>query len=184
MKIKLNLLSIHRKEAIRESKTLMAILKWGAGVLGVLLIFFLLLLNIGYILKNNLNSMDSRYEKKGLESKYTEIERYNLATKQINSKLSEIENIQKEQIYWSKLFLKLNNILNSDIILSDFSNNDTVAFIVGKAKTREALVSLKNELEKEICFQDVKLPLSNLVSKNNIDFQIEFGIKLECIREI
>jgi len=183
MKIKLNLLSAHKKEAIEESRKMRAILKWGLEIFGILLIFFILLLNINYILKTDF-SLDSRgREKSGLDSKYAEIEKYNSEIKQINSKMTDIESIQDGELYWSKLFLKLNAILTPETILSDLSNKDFLIFMVGKADTRDVLVSLKDRLEKEECFTDVKLPLANLVSKDNLSFQIEFNVKEECIKE-
>lgn len=183
MKIKLNLLSISRKEAIKESKKMRSILKWGIEIFGILLVLFILLLNNNYILKTDLSLSSSNQENNEVNSKYAEIEKYNTEIKQVNSKITDIESIQKGQIYWSKLFLKLNSILTSEITLSNFSNKDFTVFLVGKAKTREALVSLKDRLEKEECFSGVKLPLSNLVSKDNVDFQIDFNIKEECIRQ-
>jgi Tfp pilus assembly protein PilN len=184
MKIKLNLLSVHKKEAIEESKKMRVILKWGMEIFGILLIFFILLLDINYILKTDFSLASYGREKSGLDSKYTEIEKYDSEIKQINSKMTDIENIQKGELYWSKLFFKLNNILTPEITLSNLSNKDFIIFMVGKANTRDALVSLKDRLEKEECFSDVKLPLSNLVSKDNLVFQIEFNVKEECVKNL
>lgn len=183
MKIKLNLLSARRRETIEESKKMRLILHWGAGIFVILVIFFVLLININYILKTEFSSTVNSYEKNSLNEKYAEIERYDLEIKQINSRVLDIENIQNGQIYWSNLLVKLNGILNSDIILSNLSNKNFVVFLVGKAKTRDSLVSLKANLEKEVCFTDVKLPLSNLVSKDDVAFQIEFNIKEECVKK-
>jgi hypothetical protein len=74
--------------------------------------------------------------------------------------------------------------LTPEITLSNLSNKDFIIFMVGKANTRDALVSLKDRLEKEECFSDVKLPLSNLVSKDNLVFQIEFNVKEECVKNL
>lgn len=184
MKINLNLLSAQRIEAIKESKKMRIILKWGVEIMGILLVVFILLLNINYILKTNLNFTVENFGKNGLDSKYAEMERYGQKIKELNSKTQDIKDIQEGQIYWSKLFLKLNGILNSDVILTNFSNKDFAIFLVGKAKTRDALVSLKNSLENEECFQDINLPLSNLVSRDNVTFQIEFIVKEECVKEL
>ncbi len=184
MKIKLNLLSAHTKESIQESRKMRIILKLGLEIFGILVVFFVLLLNINYILKTELRSVLNNYKKNELESKYADIEKYNSKVAQLNSKITNIENIQKEQIYWSKLFLKLNDILTPEIILSNLSSRDFTIFLVGKSKTRDSLVSLNERLEKEECFLNVKLPLSNLVSKDNVDFQIEFDVKEECVKNL
>ena len=41
---------------------------------------------------------------------------------------------------------------------------------------------MKDNFSQEGCFTDINLPLSNLVSKDNIDFQIQFNIKEECVK--
>ena len=182
MKIKLNLLSANRKEIIEESKKIRVILKWGIEIFGILLIFLVLLLNIKYILKTEIGFNSNNFQNSELDSKYAEIESYSSEIKQINSKMTEIENIQREQLYWSELFSKLNELLTPEIALSGLSNKDFVISLTGKSKTREALVSLKDRLERENCFSDVNLPLSNLVSKDDATFQIDFNIKEECLK--
>jgi hypothetical protein len=55
--------------------------------------------------------------------------------------------------------------------------------LAGTSKTRDDLIYMKDNFSKENCFTDVSLPLSSLVSKDNVDFQIEFNIKEECIKK-
>ena len=53
----------------------------------------------------------------------------------------------------------------------------------GLADTREDLIFLKEKLGEDGCFSDIDLPLSNLVDKNNIEFQIVFKIKSDCLKK-
>ncbi len=183
MKIKLNLISEQQKKVIRETKKMRMVFKLGAELLGILLVFFILLLNINYVLKTDLSLAVENFNKKSLDEKYAEMERYDSEIKQINSEIADIENIQREQTYWSRLLFKLSDILGPDIALTNLSTKNLTIFLVGKAKTRDALVLLKGDLEKEECFFDVKLPLSNLVSKDDAVFQMEFSLKEECVKE-
>lgn len=132
-------------------------------------------MNMIFIAKN--------YETPGIKEKYAELEKYGEKVKEVNSQVANAETIQENQIYWSKLFLKLNEVLSEEITLNDLTTKDYTILLTGKSKTRDGLVLLEEKLKNESCFSDVKLPLSNLVSKENVDFQIEFNIKEECIKE-
>lgn len=78
----------------------------------------------------------------------------------------------------TKLFLKH---LAVGIALEDFTvvfdEPDLVSVSLrGRAKTREALLSFSQALEKEALVSDVKVPLSNLAASRNIDFPATFFI--------
>jgi len=55
--------------------------------------------------------------------------------------------------------------------------------IRGISQNRDNLILFKENLEKEDCFEDVKLPLSDLANKEKIDFQIDFLVKNECLKQ-
>lgn len=182
MQIKLNLISGEKKSEIGESKKLKIILEWSLEIYLILAIFFFLLVSLSYVIKTNLNLISRNYGVKSEDYKYAELEQYETKLKAVNSRVLSLEAIQKNQLYWSKIFSKLDLILTPEVILNNFSNKNHVIFLVGKTKTRDDLVALKERLEKESCFSDVKLPLSNLVAKENVDFQIEFNVKDECLK--
>jgi hypothetical protein len=50
------------------------------------------------------------------------------------------------------------------------------------ANNRDNLIQFKDNLEKESCFSEINLPLSNLVEKENVEFQIDFNIKKDCLK--
>jgi Tfp pilus assembly protein PilN len=183
MKIKLNLIPQYKKDEIKKSKNLRKVLKLELEISGMLLIFFLALLGFNYALKANLSLVSDIFAQNENNPKYIEMEEYGTEIKEINRNVSDVEAIQEKQVYWSKLLLKLNEVVSPEITLSRFSNQDLLFSLVGKAKTREDLVAFKERLEAESCFSEVKLPLSNLVSKEDLDFQIDFNIKEECVRE-
>jgi len=53
----------------------------------------------------------------------------------------------------------------------------------GAADTRDNLLAFKDNLEKEGCFSNVDLPLSNLVDKTDVSFRIVFDVKESCLKK-
>jgi hypothetical protein len=183
MKIKLNLLPPDKAEEIQEAKKLRLVLQWGLEIYALLLIFFFLLASLSYVLKMNLKLASEAQINSGISAKYAQLDSYDAKNRKLNLLVSNLKAAKKNQIYWSNLFLKLDGILTSEIIVQNFSNKDWTIFLIGKSKTREALVSLREKLEKEPCFAEVKFPLSNLVAKENVDFQLEFKVQEKCVKE-
>ena len=55
--------------------------------------------------------------------------------------------------------------------------------LLGIAGTREDLLLFEQQLKSSACVEKVDVPLSNLFSQKNLEFQIEFSITLECLRK-
>jgi len=66
--------------------------------------------------------------------------------------------------------------------MKKIETSDYSVLLTGKAKSRDDLITFKENLEKEECFSNVNLPLSNLVAQKDVEFQIDFSIKKECLR--
>jgi hypothetical protein len=90
--------------------------------------------------------------------------------------------IKKDQVYWSAFFDKMNGIVFPGIDVFSISNVDYSITILGRSLTRDDLILFKEKLEKDSCFSSVDLPLSNLVDKSNIEFQIDFEISKDCLK--
>jgi hypothetical protein len=183
MKINLNLIPPQKREEIAKASHFKVFLKWGSEFFIIFAIFMAMLISINYILEINLSfASGSSNESEKSNNQYAEIKKYDAEIKDMNSGVLEIEKIQKGQLRWSAFFQKLNNRVPGGIELESLATKSYSISLAGKAPARDELISFKENLEKEECFTDVNLPLSNLVSKENIAFQIDFKIKPECIR--
>lgn len=182
MEIKLNLIPQYRKDEIAQASQLRLILRWEIELAIIVLIFFALLLSLDYLLKFNLAAQTSEFESKQSKEKYENIANLDGNFKTVNALVSLDESIQNDQLYWSRMFDKLNEALPEGISVTKIANKNYKVLIAGLADTRDILVDMKSSLEQEPCFSNVNLPLSNLASKDNVDFQIEFDIKEECVK--
>ncbi len=183
MEVKLNLIPKYRKDEIAKAKLLKLILQWEMGISFVSAIFFGLLLSLNYILQFNLYAQTSELNSGQSKEKYEKIAVMDSNFKGANMIVSTDESIQKDQLYWSILFQKMNDRMPDGISVSKLANKNYKILVAGVSDTRDILISMRDNFSQEDCFSDVSLPLSNLVSKDNIAFQIEFNVKESCIKK-
>jgi Tfp pilus assembly protein PilN len=182
MKIGINLLPLNKKKEVQMAEQFRAVLGWEAVIFSVVAIFFGFVFGIDYLLGLNLYlASDNKINKSG-GAQYETIKYYERKFSEINSKISKISSITSGQIYWLGLFSKLESAIPDKVEISGISTNNFSLHFAGKAETREDLLLLKDNLEKEECFENINLPLSNLVSKENVIFQIDLEIKEGCIK--
>ena len=182
MDIRLNLIPPQKKEEIRSNKRLRIILKAETVLAIIFLVFFGVLLSFRYILKIDMSGEAMLSSEIEQADQFSKIQKYNDQFKKANEKIKQVAAIDKDQLYWSKLFIKLSQLIVPGVTLNSFSNNDFSIIVSGTADTRDDLLVFKSNLEKEACFSNVDLPLSNLVDKTNVGFQINFDVKEDCLK--
>lgn len=183
MEIKINLIPPYRKEEITKAKRFSLVIRMGLAILAVFILFFSFLFGLYKALEINL-SVVSNSQKPGMEiSKYEKIREFDEEFEKINSETDQVRMISSDQLYWSDLFVILSSSIISGIEVTDLATNDYSVSLVGKAKDRDDLIAFKDKLSAEECFSNVNLPLSNLVSKENVAFQMDFNVKEECLRK-
>lgn len=96
----------------------------------------------------------------------------------INIKLNEVENIQENSINWSYLIAFIANNLASDIKLNrlQLAKDGKNLVLSGFSSSRQSLLDLKNALESSSYFTEVNFPISNLLEKKDITFEISANI--------
>jgi len=183
MKIKLNLIPEYKKEEISQGVVFLKIMRWNIEFSFVYISFILILFAMGYILKLNLLTNEIQLNPNNI-AKYSEFKQYDTEIKEMNGKVEEIKKIQSGQLYWTKFFAKLNELVTDGIIIDNIATKDYRILLVGKSTNRDNLITFKEKIETDNCFADVDLPLSYLVPRENLDFQINFSLKKECLRQI
>lgn len=183
MKIYLDLLPDYRKQEIKRKKIFHTILREEILFLAPIILFILILLNIYYVLVLQKNSSANENSLQQSQNKYQQLETYQEKFKQVNDFGQVLSKIQSGHLHWINLFQKLSEAMPDSIQISNLSTKNYAVFMVGKAKTRDDLLNFKNKLEESSCFQNINMPLSNLVVKDNVDFQIDLIIAKECLKD-
>lgn len=167
-----------------KAKRLKLVVRIELAIFVFILIFFAFLFSLRHILILNNNATISETGSSNEKVQYDKLKKYDEEFNQINSNISQIEEIRKGQLYWSNMFLGINQSILPGITLENVATKDYAVFLVGKADSRDNLIAFKDRLEKNDCFASVNLPLSNLVYKGSIDFQMDLNIKEDCVRNV
>lgn len=182
MEISINLVPPQKKEEIYQAKRLRMVFRVQFYSILIGLLSFFLLWASNYVLNVNLNLVSKEGQSDLDQEKYRQIEKYDSEFQGINSQLGEISKVRRDQLYWSRMLQLFNRNIPDGIFLEEVSTKDYAVFISGKADNRDTLISFRDKLGSEGCFSSVDLPLSNLVSKDNVSFQMDLIVKPECLK--
>lgn len=180
MEITVNLIPPHRKTEIIERSRFRAAMGILSFLFFVLAGFFAILFCFLYIIKIS----DLGYQKNGKQKMGDSvIEKYDKEFLEINKNINDIKILTKDQLYWSNFFIKFNDKVPKEVTLNSLKNENYEITVSGISQDRDNLILFKKNLEEESCFENVKLPLSDLANKEKIDFQIDFLIKEDCLKQ-
>lgn len=183
MKIYLDLLPKQRKTKLKREKLFRRILHDEFLFLIPVALFIAILFNIYYLLTIERDISVAAKSQAESQDKYQEISSYEEKFKQVNDDSAKLLKIQAGHLHWAATFGKLSEVMPEGVSIVDFSTKDFKIFLTGKAKSRDALLSFKGKLDDDECFADVNVPLSNLVVRDNIDFQMDLSINQDCLKK-
>lgn len=94
--------------------------------------------------------------------------------KALNGQIDSLTAINREFFNWSKYFLDIAALVPNEISLNQFSSNRLGQdFIIrGFAQTRDSLIKFKENLSASPLVKEVNVPLSNLLTEQEITFEI------------
>ncbi len=171
----LNLASLELKNEIKLRHIYYLIKKVSSILIILTIVIAVILITARIILQNNFNKI---VEQTTLVTKNNQ--GYNNKIRQINNKLNYIVKIQDNFIYWSNLIEELTEITPSDVTFYSIKANDSNKIIItGRAKLRDSLLRLKDNMENSSTFKNIDFPLKNILEITNIDFNINADINLE-----
>ena len=158
---------------LKNDAKLIILDKFIKKIIGTVFLFIVIFSGVLFASKFYLQSyFKETIEKSAHASKNTED--YLKKVKEVNNKIDYITNIQDNDIDWTNMVLHISKTINNDIKINKINiskTNDTLS-LSGNAKTRNSLLLLKTSLEKYENFSEIKLPIKNLLEKNDIEFEI------------
>lgn len=183
MKIYIDLLPPLRKKEAKRNKMFRQILRQETLFLVPILVFISILAVTSYMLDAQKNSIKDSVISSSSQSQLDQLGVYENLFSQVNDNASSLLKIQTNQLHWDSVFVKLSALTPDGITISDITTKNYQMFVLGKAKSRDLLLAFKKQLGGEDCFSDINVPLSNLVVKDNVDFQLDMKIKENCLRQ-
>lgn len=184
MKTLLNLLPEENKKNIQR-KLHFRFFLWQLFLMCTLGVFYLsILMSIYIILDFQLGGLqvvgqqyDATYAEQGTLSVYQK------KFKDTNATVEVIGKIEKNHFFFTQVFLLLDTLLPEGVALDRLTTKNYTVMLAGRAATRDDILTLESRLDETACVKNVNVPLSNLFSQENIDFQIDFEMQKECLQK-
>lgn len=183
MKIYLDLLPAERKEEIKKKKAFKTLIHQEIRLFIPVIFFTAVLLAINFNLKIQLNGLEKSSSIEQSQDEYQELKSYEEKFSDINSKVSAVSNFQSKHLYWSSAFEELSKVIPDGAHITNLATKDYKISLAGKAKTRDDLLAFQERIKSSDCFANVNVPLPNLVSKENVVFQVDLEVKSNCLQK-
>lgn len=182
MRILLNILP-EEKKIVTERRTRFRFFVWQVFLLLSLELVFLGILFGMHLVLNFENghqeSLGQNFEQYRDDEKKLKVFEEKFRT--TNKRADEIAAIDHNRFYFTNIFLLIDQYTNDKITLERVSTKEYQLFLSGTADTRDDLLTFDEKLKGEACFSEVNLPLSNLLTQENVSFQIDITLKESCV---
>lgn len=182
MEIKLNLLSEAKKTEILKKKRFQLIVLHECIYISMIIIYGMILVSLYYVhtlqIKNQkvVNELSLEGEK---VKEITEAQQEFIRT---NKDLDSLLRLQQEHTIWSEMLVQMQKALPDGVYVEKIATNERKISLNGRAKTRDILLKFQDNLNNTECFENAKVPLADLFTQENVSFQLDFEIKLSCLK--
>ncbi len=184
MKTLLNLLPEEEK-GILQRRLRFRFLLWQVFLLLMLELFYVsILVGIYLILDVQAKNLEMMGAAEG--SFYQEgrsLDQYERKFRETNERIAVVSQIDRNHLLFSEIFLLLDETLPEDVRLDRLSTKDYTVLLSGNAKTRDDLLLFEDRLKDLPCVAGVNVPISNLFSQKDVEFQVDFTLKQECLKK-
>lgn len=170
--INLNLISENYKDRLKYKNLYLKI----KDFLFVLLFFVIL---AGLILIIAQNIMQSNFNDLATLNSQLKEDKLAIAHEiaSLNLKIKTADDIQQQFIPWSEIISDFDKAISGGIEIHTLKITRENWTVQGEAINRETLLKFKSKLEKNDYFNVVKSPITNLLQKNNLDFELQMTVK-------
>jgi len=180
--ISLNLLPEGQRKELLRARRFWIVVRQATYASAVLLFFVVILVSINALLTIQLNALRDVGAQQQAQASYQELQRYEEKFKSINAQATYRLKLEKNHLFWSHLFLTLNETMPQGVTLSTFSTADNAVTITGVARQRDTLLAFRDKLTVEECLRGVDVPLADLVVRENLQFHLTFMVTEECLK--
>ncbi|MEI7749670.1 MAG: PilN domain-containing protein [Candidatus Moraniibacteriota bacterium] len=182
MRVSLNLLPEEKKEIIRR-KGFDRFLFLQAVLLFSVVVFYLLVLGgVFFIVHENrayVESLGQGYSSDSPEAK--DLSGYESEFRDANAFAAQANRFGRVRPDWSGFLVRMDRLIPPHVSFSSLSTKGYQVFVSGVAATRDDFLTLETSLKGDECFSDFQVPVSNLFSEKNVDFQFDFTIRENCL---
>lgn len=184
MKTLLNLLPEENKKNIQR-KLHFRFFLWQLFLVCVLELFYVgILVSVFFILDFQLQGLQvsgRQYGATDMEQKTLAL--YQQKFKDTNASLDVIGKIEQNHFSFVQIFSLLEKLLPEGVAVDHLTTKNYTVMLSGRAATRDDMLTFESRLKESDCIKNVNVPLTNLFSQENIDFQIDFEMQKDCLQK-
>ena len=102
---------------------------------------------------------------------------------ELNQNLQDVRRIQGEFVKWSGILIEINRAIPNNIEVTSLvlEKGSRVFTMSGRAQKREDFLQLKANLESLPYFDELQSPLTNLLLRENVQFEFNGKIKADAL---
>lgn len=183
MKIYLDLLPAWRRAEIKR-KDLVRKLFWQEVALFLPVVFLVVFMySLGAILDLKIKSEELMSAAIEQDQRQVKLNSFEETFQSENSKIDQIEAIHSRHLQWNGAVAKITGLVPQGVQIKGLATKDYQFTLLGWARDRQELLDFQQAITDSGCFENVQSPLSNLVSKENLDFTLNFTIKPDCLKK-
>ncbi len=182
MKVILNLLPDKEKQREKEAK-----ITKSALAISFSFVFFAIILVLGFFGLQQILKIE--YEAAKIENSdsqgdlYSRTENLEKFLKEINLRNQQIIKINSESLNWYDILQDIAKEIPADIKITQLKIDKNSLKITGFSKTRQDYISFENVIKNKPYLENVKTPVSNLVSANDFFFNIEADVNKDKVKK-
>jgi|SRR3989344_7007595 len=177
--ITINLIPQGKKDVLKLAHIYVVIKNLIILVLVLTIIIAVILLATKAVLQNHFNNIVSQST---FTTKYANT--FVKGIKDFNVKLSAAKEVQNEFIPWTDFLINFSELVPEDIVIYNVVINGNKVSIKGLAVTRDSLLQLEESLNQSNVFENVDIPLENLLKRENIEFNLKADLILDQIKKL
>jgi hypothetical protein len=182
----INLLPPEYKKEIIQEENWKLIMTWGMLVLVFLICFSLILFSIKIFISGEVEAQKILFKQKEKELQTPQMQSLQHNLTAFNQTLFQLNYFYQNQFKITETLEKISTVFHSGTYLTNLSINHSPqkegdyqanCNLSGFSSTREKLLKLKENLEKEESFIKIDFPPTNWTKATNINFTVNFKLK-------
>ncbi len=111
-----------------------------------------------------------------------EYSRYEEKFESTNRAVRAANNFLIRHTSFSDLLRRIEVLLPPNTKIEKIATESYKIFLTGTADTRDTFLVLQENIQNDACFESVHAPLSNLFVETDVQFELDFTVKAECLR--
>ncbi|NTW75739.1 MAG: hypothetical protein HGB34_02450 [Candidatus Moranbacteria bacterium] len=182
MKVLLNLLPEENKVIIRRNRFDRFLFRQSVMLISVVVFYLGVLWSVFLIVHENRKFIESAGRTSEIvRSEVVELSAFETKFREANMIAGQANRFLESSPNWAGFLVRMDRLVPPDVSLNAMTTRGFRISLSGMAKTREDFLAFESALKRDECLVGFVIPVSNLFSETNVEFQMDFSVSEECL---